>query len=257
MVSTMQQHKAKPKCFSAVAPASSARSLLSPVRTMQKQPVSSSSAASPVFYATPTGRSSTIFATSKSECSTPVFSLPTDIGVGEKKATGAFAPSLRVVSPTSVASPLATPRMGMGGISSGPRLPGGIVGIRLNYDHLSPSREMVFETVDRESPPPRRVHLTCSPCSNTDVEDTAEAESTSSHPRISASLLKLRSGSLSSTKSSSHGRSSRASTISPASPTPQNLKDNPERLAKVKTEMCRYFELGGIENCPWGDKCKL
>ncbi len=53
-------------------------------------------------------------------------------------------------------------------------------------------------------------------------------------------------------------RGDRASTnaTSPTSPTPQNLKDNPERLAKVKTEMCRYFELGGIKNCPWGDNCK-
>ncbi len=39
-------------------------------------------------------------------------------------------------------------------------------------------------------------------------------------------------------------------------PTPQNLRDNPERLAKVKTEMCHYFEKGGVENCPYGANCK-
>lgn len=38
-----------------------------------------------------------------------------------------------------------------------------------------------------------------------------------------------------------------------ATPTPQNLRDNPERLAKVKTELCAYFEKG--KPCPWGDKC--
>lgn len=34
-----------------------------------------------------------------------------------------------------------------------------------------------------------------------------------------------------------------------ATPTPQNLVDNPERLAKVKTEMCVYYEKG--KRCPW------
>ncbi|KAL7461607.1 hypothetical protein ACHAXS_002024, partial [Conticribra weissflogii] len=38
-----------------------------------------------------------------------------------------------------------------------------------------------------------------------------------------------------------------------ATPTPQNLADNPERLAKVKTELCAYYEKG--KRCPWGDRC--
>ena len=38
-------------------------------------------------------------------------------------------------------------------------------------------------------------------------------------------------------------------------PTPQNLRDNPERLAKVKTEMCHFFEEGGSEACPFGSNC--
>ena len=40
-------------------------------------------------------------------------------------------------------------------------------------------------------------------------------------------------------------------------PTPQNLRDNPERLAKVKTEMCTYFLKGGIQCCPYGKNCKF
>ncbi len=36
-----------------------------------------------------------------------------------------------------------------------------------------------------------------------------------------------------------------------ATPTPQNLADNPERLAKVKTELCAYYEKG--KRCPWWD----
>lgn len=39
------------------------------------------------------------------------------------------------------------------------------------------------------------------------------------------------------------------------SPTPQNLRDNPERLAKVKTELCHYYNQA--RKCPWGDKCEL
>ena len=112
--------------------------------------------------------------------------------------------------------------------------------------------------------------MTCSPCRNINQDDTAgvtsptAAASVSLSPHItgSAPLLKLRKGEdrLGSSNRSSHGRR-RASTstmsTASASPTPQNLKDNPERLAKVKTEMCRYFELGGLKNCPWGDKCKF
>ena len=41
------------------------------------------------------------------------------------------------------------------------------------------------------------------------------------------------------------------------SPTPQNLRDNPERLAKVKTEMCHYYEEGGVKNCPFGASCEF
>eukprot|EP00985_Skeletonema_marinoi_P021859 scaffold13642_cov86-Skeletonema_marinoi.AAC.1 len=239
----MQQHIARPKRPTAVALAyPSGRSPPSPVLTMH-QPVSSST--SPVFIATPTGRSSTMFATSKTD------------------------PALRGVSPTSVATSLATPRMG--GISRGPHLPGGIVGIRRSYDHGSPSSEKVFEPVDRESQ--RRVPMpmmTCSPCRNIIQDDTADVDVTSPTAAASVSLspnitesapfLKLRKGGdrLGSSNRSSHvRRRASTSTMSPASasPTPQNLKDNPERLAKVKTEMCRYYELGGLKNCPWGDKC--
>ena len=39
-------------------------------------------------------------------------------------------------------------------------------------------------------------------------------------------------------------------------PTPQNLRDSPERLAKVKTEMCTYFLKGGIKSCPYGKNCE-
>ena len=41
------------------------------------------------------------------------------------------------------------------------------------------------------------------------------------------------------------------------SPTPQNLRDNPERLAKVKTEMCHFYEEGGVKNCPFGASCEF
>eukprot|EP00985_Skeletonema_marinoi_P003822 scaffold1665_cov135-Skeletonema_marinoi.AAC.2 len=266
----MQQHIARPKRPTAVALAyPSGRSPPSPVLTMH-QAVSSST--SPVFIATPTGRSSTMFATSKTEFSAPIFSLPSNIGVGEK-AVNSFSPALRGASPTSVATSLATPRMG--GISRGPHLPGGIVGIRRSYDHGSPSSEKVFEPVDRESqrrvPMPMPMPMTCSPCRNINQDDTADVDVTSptaaasvaSSPHItgSAPFLKLRKGGDrlgGSSNRSSHGRRRASmSTLSPASssPTPQNLKDNPERLAKVKTEMCRYYELGGLKNCPWGDKC--
>ena len=268
----MQQHIARPKRPTAVALAyPSGRSSPSPVLTMtMHQPVSSS--ASPVFIATPTGRSSTMLATSKTEFSTPIFSLPSNIGVCEK-AVNSFSPALRGVSPTSVATSLATPRMG--GISREPRLPGGIVGIRRSYDHGSPSSEKVFEPVDRESQRrvPMPMPMTCSPCRNINQDDTADVDVTSptaaasvaSSPHItgSAPFLKLRKGGDrlgGSSNRSSHGRRrASTSTLSPASasPTPQNLKDNPERLAKVKTEMCRYYELGGLKNCPWGDKCKF
>jgi len=204
--------------------------------------------------------------------STPIFSLPSNIGVCEK-AVNSFSPALRGVSPTSVATSLATPRMG--GISRGPRLPGGIVDIRRSYDRGSPSSEKVFEPVDRESQRrvPMPMPMTCSPCRNINQDDTADvdvsspiaAASVASSPHItgSAPFLKLRKGGDrlgGSSNRSSHGRRrAPTSTMSPASasPTPQNLKDNPERLAKVKTEMCRYYELGGLKNCPWGDKCKF
>ena len=38
--------------------------------------------------------------------------------------------------------------------------------------------------------------------------------------------------------------------------TPQNLRDSPERRAKVKTEMCTYYMKGGVESCPYGNKCE-
>ena len=36
-------------------------------------------------------------------------------------------------------------------------------------------------------------------------------------------------------------------------PTPQNLRDNPERLAKIKTELCHYWQNSNV--CPWGTNC--
>ena len=39
------------------------------------------------------------------------------------------------------------------------------------------------------------------------------------------------------------------------SPTPQNLRDNPVRLAKVKSELCQYYSSG--RRCPFGDRCEL
>ena len=228
----------------------------SPVVTMMQQPVSSS-AVTPVFLATPTGRSSTMFAASKSVFTTPVFSPTSNFGV-DVKASDAFSPALRRVSPTSVVSPLE------GGIARGPDLPRGIVGIRLHYDRQFASTEMVFEPVNRAAP--HRVPMFCSPSRSGNEDDTADVTSPSTaasavssppHSSGSASYLKLRSSRVGSSNGTCYGRN-RASTVSPApaSPTPQNLKDNPERLAKVKTEMCRYYELGGLKNCPWGDKCK-
>ena len=38
------------------------------------------------------------------------------------------------------------------------------------------------------------------------------------------------------------------------SPTPQNLRDNPVRLAKVKSELCQYYSSG--QRCPFGDRCE-
>jgi hypothetical protein len=38
-------------------------------------------------------------------------------------------------------------------------------------------------------------------------------------------------------------------------PTPQNLRDNPERQAKVKTELCQFFIDGKV--CPWGVNCNF
>ena len=52
--------------------------------------------------------------------------------------------------------------------------------------------------------------------------------------------------------SKSHGRRSPDGVDRP--PTPQNLRTNPERQAKVKTEMCKYFEEG--LTCPWGVHCE-
>ena len=248
----MQHYFAKsnrPSTMAGPSPAASSHPS-SPVLTMQ-QPASS--AVAPAFLATPTGRSSNMFAASKSTFITPVIS-PAIIGVSGK-SSDAFNPALRRVSPASVASPFE------GGIVGDPHLPRGIGGIRLNYDRHYASSEMVFEPVNRGAP--QRAPLVCSPCkSGKEIDDTATVSSLSaaasavSPPQSSgsASYLKLRSRRL----GSSNGGRNRASTMSPASasPTPQNLKDNPERLAKVKTEMCRYYELGGLKNCPWGDKCK-
>ena len=36
-------------------------------------------------------------------------------------------------------------------------------------------------------------------------------------------------------------------------PLPQNLRGDPFRSAKVKTELCRHF--GTEKGCPFGDKC--
>jgi len=37
------------------------------------------------------------------------------------------------------------------------------------------------------------------------------------------------------------------------SPLPQNLRNDPHRQAKIKTELCLYFSKG--EDCPFGDRC--
>ena len=37
---------------------------------------------------------------------------------------------------------------------------------------------------------------------------------------------------------------------------PQNLRKDPEKRAKVKTEMCRFYTEGGAKSCPWGSKCE-
>jgi len=66
-----------------------------------------------------------------------------------------------------------------------------------------------------------------------------------------------------STKSPSKSRQPRGSTIKLGGHgsgeeqlTPQNLRDSPERLAKVKTEMCTYFLKGGSSCCPYGKNCE-
>lgn len=38
-------------------------------------------------------------------------------------------------------------------------------------------------------------------------------------------------------------------------PTPQNLRDNPERAAKIKTELCQFWIEG--KKCPWGINCNF
>jgi len=68
-----------------------------------------------------------------------------------------------------------------------------------------------------------------------------------------------------SSRSSNHGsgiaaddlaeRSSYGNGDNTRHPTPQNLRDNPERHAKVKTEICHFYEVGGAQMCPWGAAC--
>ena len=268
----MQQYIGNPK-RSSMLPLSSASVSGSPrspasadTITIQKAQ-SVSSMASPLSIKTSTGRS-------YAEPNTPVFSLPYNAGKDVKMSdVNVRTPKLHGVSPTSVASPLAPPILG--GIQSGPLRSSGIVGNRLSYDVSSPSSEMVFEPVNR-NPPLRGVRsnniMFCTPCNNVKVteddtsEDTspiASAASITSSSRMPVSLLTLRSSSFQSSTKRASAASRRVSTVPTSStssestnPTPQNLKDNPERLAKVKTEMCRYFETGGLKNCPWGDKCK-
>ena len=76
--------------------------------------------------------------------------------------------------------------------------------------------------------------------------------------------LPLSSSNHRSTKSPSKSHQPRGSTIKlgrhgsgEEQPTPQNLRDSPERLAKVKTEMCTYFLKGGIKSCPFGKNCEF
>lgn len=38
-------------------------------------------------------------------------------------------------------------------------------------------------------------------------------------------------------------------------PTPQNLRDNPERQAKIKTELCQFWIEG--KECPWDANCNF
>ena len=236
-------------------------SQVSTVNVHVQRPVAS--VASPALIASPMGHPS-IFAASNGAFSTPVFSMPCpSVGVGEKpmdKVTSGRSER----SPTSVATPLSKPDS-VGGISSGePRTTGGnLDATKLTYDygHRSPpSRgEMVFEPIDRSSPR-SKMNVLCSPCSNNDTTATGDDTGGKKSPpnlQTFQPFTKSRSGSINNS-SYQKKRGDRASTnvTSPTSPTPQNLKDNPERLAKVKTEMCRYFELGGIKNCPWGDNCK-
>ena len=253
-------------------PLSSALACADTTITMQKaQPVSST--ASPSTITTPTGRS-------YADPNRPIFALPYNAGKDVKmSAVNVCPPKLHGVSPTSVASPLA--QSSMRGIQSGPVHSGGILGNNIDYDFRSPSREMVFEPVNR-SIPLRGTRgnniMICTPCNDVIVNEEDTCKDTSpiavastpivSSSRMPVSLLALRNSSSfesSLKRASVAGRSavsvSNVATSSPTScgatsPTPQNLKDNPERLAKVKTEMCRYFESGGLKNCPWGDKCK-
>ena len=240
----MQHYFAKanrPSTMAGPSPAASSHPS-SPVLHMTQQ--SASSAVAPAFLATPIGRSSNMFAASKSTFITPVIS-PAIIGVSGK-SSDAFSPALRRVSPTSVASPFE------GGIVGDPHPPGGIGGIRLNYDRHYASSEMAFESVNRVST--QRALMVCYPCeSGSEIDDTdvvsspsaaASAVSSPPHSSGSVSYLKLCSSRLGFSNEFSNGHNF---TTSPA-PQTQNPKDNPERLAEVETEMCRYYEPGDPNN---------
>ena len=87
--------------------------------------------------------------------------------------------------------------------------------------------------------------------SPTSVTDTSYLYSQAPPPLSSSSNHRsTKSPSKRSTKLDGHGSGEEQLT-------PQNLRDSPERLAKVKTEMCTYFLKGGVKACPFGANCKF
>jgi len=56
----------------------------------------------------------------------------------------------------------------------------------------------------------------------------------------------------SSTKNTSMSAQTQSITL-PSTPPPQNLRNDPHRLAKIKTELCLYYTQGW--KCPFGSKC--
>ena len=95
----------------------------------------------------------------------------------------------------------------------------------------------------------------CHPCSTTNERAAPQAQTPSKHDHLKVipSLPISWTPSMTTAMKCTKNNDSPPPPSPALTPTPQNLKDNPERLAKVKTEMCRYYEQG-IE-CPWGYRC--